>query len=207
MLGVYGGTFNPVHYGHLRTALEVKQAFSLDEIRLIPCHVPPHRGQPEVDPENRLQMLQLAVQGAQGMIVDRRELDRSGPSYMVDTLSSLQAEFPNVTLLLFIGTDAFSGLERWHRWRNLFDYAHVVVMTRPGYQAVELSDYFRLRLVDDPMALQQAQAGLLYFQIVTQLEISASAIREQIKQRHDPRFLLPDNVITYINQHKLYRSE
>jgi nicotinate-nucleotide adenylyltransferase len=207
MLGVYGGTFNPVHYGHLRTALEVKQAFELDEIRLIPCHDPPHRGLPEVDSESRLQMLQLAVKGSPGMNVDRRELDRNGPSYMVDTLRSLRAEFPHGALFLFIGTDAFSGLEQWHQWQHLFDYAHIVVMTRPGYQPVELSDYFRLRLVDNPVSLQQSDAGLLCFQAVTQLEISASAIRELINNQHDPRFLLPDNVITYINQHKLYRSE
>jgi len=205
MIGVYGGTFNPVHYGHLRTALEVKEIFSLDEIRLIPCHLPPHRKQPNVSAETRLILLQLAIEKSSGMSVDRRELDREGPSYMVDTLKSLRTEFVDCPLLLFIGTDAFSRLNSWHRWRQLFDYAHIVVMTRPGYKRHLLCDFLQARLTDQKQQLQKQAAGCLCFQNVTQLDISSTVIRELLAHGRDPRFLLPDAVIRYIKQHKLYR--
>ncbi len=205
MIGVYGGTFNPVHYGHLRTALEVKEIFALDEIRLIPCHLPPHREQPDVSAETRLILLQLAIEKSSGLIVDRRELDREGPSYMVDTLKSLRTEFVDCPLLLFIGADAFAKLNLWYRWRHLFDYAHIVVMTRPGYKRHALCDFLNSRLTDQREKLKKQAAGCLFFQNVTQLDISATVIRKLLANGKDPRFLLPDAVIRYIKQHKLYR--
>lgn len=206
MIGIYGGTFNPVHYGHLRTALEVKQILALDEIRLVPCRMPPHREHPKVSAEMRLRMLQLAVAEVPGMRVDRRELDRDGPSYMVDTLASLRREFSAQPILLFVGADAFAGLEKWHKWRHLFDYAHVVVMTRPGHRGGELNDFLNRRLTEQSEDLRRNSCGCLYFQNVTRLEISATAIRELIANEMDPRFLLPDAVIGYIRHHNLYRS-
>ncbi len=205
MIGVYGGTFNPVHYGHLRTALEVKEIFALDEIRLIPCRLPPHREQPDVSAETRLILLQLAIEKLSALIVDRRELDREGPSYMVDTLESLRTELVDCPLLLFIGTDAFAKLNSWHQWRQLFDYAHIVVMTRPGYKPHTLCDFLNSKLTDQQELLQKQAAGCLFFQKVTQLDISATAIRALLAKGKDPRFLLPDKVIGYINQHKLYK--
>ncbi len=207
MIGVYGGTFNPVHFGHLRTALEVKETLGLDELRMIPCRLPPHRDSPEVPAEMRWQMLCLALAGVPGLIADRRELDREGPSYMVDTLSSLQDEFPERPLLLFIGTDAFAGLATWHCWRQLFDYAHVVVMTRPGYRCGLLDDFLSQRLAEQTRTLRENFAGRLFFQPVTRLEISATAIRTLIAGGRDPRFLMPDSVIAYIRQHHLYRNK
>ena len=138
MIGIFGGTFDPIHYGHLRSALEVKDIFGLNEVRLIPCASPPHREQPAVTAEMRLQMLELAIKNQPGLKIDTRELDRhkvsdQTPSYMVDTLKSLRQEFPAEPLLLFIGTDAFKHLTSWHQWQQLFDYAHIVVMTRPGF--------------------------------------------------------------------------
>lgn len=204
MIGIYGGTFNPVHYGHLRTALEVKELFDLEQLRLIPCRLPPHRDEPNVDGEMRLAMLKLAVDNAPGLVPDRRELDREGPSYMVDTLASLRAENPDEGLILFIGTDAFAGLERWHHWQQLFDYAYVVVMTRPACKMPVMSDFLRERLCEDRRQLQQKKSGRLFFQAVTALDISATAIREMIASGRDPKFLLPDAVLAYIRQHQLY---
>lgn len=206
MIGIYGGTFNPVHYGHLRTALEVKELFELEQLRLIPCRLPPHRQQPDADAEQRLAMLTLAIADSAGLQADRRELDRAGPSYMVDTLASLRAENPDRGLILFIGADAFAGLERWHRWQQLFDYAHVVVMTRPACQMPKLSEFLRKRLCEQRGQLQRQTAGSLFFQAVTALDISATAIRELIMAGRNPQFLLPDSVIAYIRQHQLYLS-
>ncbi len=204
MIGIYGGTFNPVHYGHLRTALEVKELFDLEQLRLIPCRLPPHRHEPDVGGEMRLAMLNLAIEDAPGLVSDRRELDREGPSYMVDTLASLQAENQDEALILFIGADAFAGLEHWHLWQRLFDYAHVVVMTRPACQMPVISDFLRERLCEDRRQLQQKKSGRLFFQAVTALDISATAIREMIASGRDPKFLLPDAVLAYIRQHQLY---
>lgn len=204
MIGIFGGTFDPVHYGHLRTALEVKEIFALDEIRLIPCSQPPHRELPLTTPEMRLEMLNLAVKNYSGLVIDRRELDREGFSYMIDTLKSLRHEIPDEPLILFIGTDAFKGLTAWHQWQQLFDYAHIVVITRPGYKQQKLSVWLRSKLTDDSQNMQREQAGYLYFQAVTQLDISATEIRNIIGKGRNADFLLPDNVIEYIKLNKLY---
>ncbi len=207
MIGVYGGTFDPVHYGHLRTALEVKEIFSLQQLHLVPCKLPPHRQVPSVSAEMRLQMLQLAVADCQGVIVDRRELDREGPSYMVDTLQSLKNEYAAYAIVLFIGNDAFAKLHTWHRWQQLFEYAHVVVMTRPGYHVGELGDFYNLCVVDELEQLQESECGRVYFHEVTQLDISSTQIRKIFKQGKDPRFLVPDPVISYINTYQLYQNK
>lgn len=204
MIGVYGGTFNPVHYGHLRTALEVCEHFALDGLRLIPCRLPPHRQHPEVSAELRLRMLEIAAADTPEFVVDRRELDRDGPSYMVDTLLSLRAEFADRSLVLFIGADAFAGLERWHRWQDLFEYAHLVVMTRPGYSMPVLANILQRRLARDGAELRAQPAGLLMFQPVTALAISATEIRGLVAAGRNPKFLLPESVIDFIRQHRLY---
>lgn len=222
MIGIFGGTFDPVHYGHLRSALEVKDIFGLDEVRLIPCADPPHREQPAVTADMRLQMLELAIKNQPGLKIDTRELDRydlhQAPSYMVDTLKSLRQEFPTEPLLLFIGSDAFAHLTGWHQWQQLFDYAHIVVMTRPGniddlgrsangsFETQQPEDFFKARLAKDINELAQSSAGKLCFQQVTQLDISATAIRDIIARKQNPGFLLPDAVIEYITQHQLYET-
>ncbi len=206
MLGVFGGTFNPVHYGHLRSGLEVKEFFQLEQLRLIPCRIPAHRQEPDVSAEMRLHLLQLAVKDMPGWFADRRELDRDGPSYMVDTLASLKTEFADSPILLFIGTDAFAGLTNWYQWQQLFDLAHVVVMTRPGFYPAEVSPWLQQRQTEQLESLKQMPAGRLYFFPVTQLDISASKIRKLVAEGRDTRFLLPDCVIQEINQHHLYQT-
>ncbi|MEF3076246.1 nicotinate-nucleotide adenylyltransferase [Methylobacter sp. Wu1] len=206
MIGIFGGTFDPVHYGHLRSALEVKEIFGLTEIRLLPSAQPPHREQPVATALMRVQMLELAIKNQPGFIIDTRELDRVGRSYMVDTLKSFRQEFPEQPLLLFIGSDAFKNLATWHRWQQLFDYAHIVVMTRPGFQLQELDGYFAAKKAIEITELAQAPAGRLFFQPITQLEISATAIRKMIAEKRNPGFLLPDAVIEYIKQHALYEK-
>ena len=206
MIGVYGGTFDPIHYGHLRTALEVKEHFALDELRLLPCAQPAHRADPEVSADMRLQMIKLAIEGYPQFACDTRELKRAGPSYMVDTLASIRAEIAAVPLVLFIGTDAFNGLSAWHRWQSLCNYAHIVVMTRPHFEPEPLVDFFKDKLVDDRQSLKSCPGGKIYFQRVTQLDISATLIRQMFADKKNTSFLLPESVIDFIQANRLYRA-
>jgi nicotinate-nucleotide adenylyltransferase len=204
VIGIFGGTFDPIHYGHLRAALEVKEFFDLTEVRLIPSATPPHRHQPVASAAVRQHMVTLAIQDQARFICDPRELNRQGLSYMVDTLASLRQDFPTQPLLLFIGTDAFNQLNTWYQWQRLFDFAHVIVMTRPSFTRQELDDFFINRYTEDKTELENTHYGKLYFQAITQLDISATAIRKMIAQHQSPKYLLPDAVLDYITQQHLY---
>lgn len=206
MIGIYGGTFDPIHFGHLRTALEVKEAFNLDELRLIPCYQSPLKNSSQASPAQRLEMLQTAIENEKGFVCDSRELDRAGRSYMVETLASVRVDFPNVPLILFMGSDAFAAIEKWHQWQRLFDYAHIVVITRPNSEAPTLSEFLKACLTIQKSDLNTEKNGKLFFQAVTQLDISATAIRTLREKRRSLRFLLPDNVINYIERYKLYQT-
>lgn len=206
MIGIYGGTFNPVHYGHLRTALEVREFFSLQELRFLPCAQPAHRSEPEVSADKRLDMLQLAIKNYPYFSCDTRELERPGVSYMIDSLISVRAEIGNEPLLLFVGQDAFNGLSGWHRWPELFDYAHIVVMTRPESRLETLIDFYRDKQVDDRRSLKVCPSGKIFFQSVTQLDISATFIRQIFADKKDSSFLLPVSVIEYIQENNLYQA-
>lgn len=209
MIGILGGTFDPVHFGHLRPALEVQQSLGLDKIRLVPCHVPPHRPQPQAQAQQRVAMLQAAIENHPVFTVDARELARPGLSYTLDTLISMRAEFPAASLVLLVGMDAFRGLATWHRWHELLDYCHMVVMTRPGAkfpEQGELADFIGLHRVLDAGKLQTQLAGLLLFHPVSQLDISATRIREQLAAGQDAGFLLPDCVLDIIRREGLYMT-
>ena len=209
MIGILGGTFDPVHFGHLRPALEVQQALGLDEIRLVPCHVPPHRPQPQATPQQRVAMLQAAIANHPVFTLDERELARPGPSYTLDTLVSMHAEFPATSLVLLVGMDAFRGLATWHRWHELLDYCHMVVMTRPGAEFPgqgELADFIGLHRVPDAGTLQDRSTGLLLFHPVSQLDISATRIRQHLAAGQDAGFLLPDSVLDIIRREGLYMT-
>lgn len=203
MIGIFGGTFDPIHYGHLRSALELKELFELDHIRLIPCAQPVHRDEPSATAAQRLEMLQIALQNQPDFVVDGQELERTGGSYTFHTLEKLRFDYPNESLLLFIGSDAFNEFTTWFRWRELFNFAHIVVITRPNSALNPLDDFFKSRLTDDKSQLKQL-AGRLFFQEITQLAISATAIRGMIATKQNPRFLLPDAVLDYIFKHQLY---
>lgn len=203
MIGIFGGTFDPVHYGHLRSALELKELFQLDHIRLIPCASPVHRDEPHATAWQRLEMLNLAIQNQSDFVIDGQELERAGGSYTFHTLTALRATYPTQPLLLFIGSDAFNDLTSWFCWQKLFDLAHIVVITRPNAPLNPLNDFLNARLTSDKSQLKQL-AGQLFFQEITQLAISATAIRGMIAAKQNPRFLLPDAVLDYIIQNQLY---
>lgn len=208
-IGVFGGTFNPVHFGHLRSALELKQAFSLEQVRMIPCSNPPHRQRPEVSAEHRLNMLRLALENARvdGLIADDRELNRPELSFTVDTLSSLTDEFPDKPLLLFVGVDAFEGFTRWSRWQRILELAGIIVMTRPGADLSEASiELLKVREVESLRRQNGSFVGQIVQKRLTQLDISSTAIRRCIEQHNDPTFLMPAVVRDYIRKHKLYET-
>lgn len=206
-IGLYGGTFDPIHYGHLRTALELQHALGLAEVRFVPCANPPHRAAPMTDGSLRLRMVEAAVRDQPGFVADDRELRRDGWSYTVDTLESFRAEYPARSLCLLLGMDAFLNLPLWHRWNELLDLAHVVVAHRPGWQVPTLGtlgELLRGRRTAAAADLGQAPFGRLYVQAVTQLEISSTDLRTSIRAGLDPRFLMPDSVRNIIIETECY---
>jgi len=209
LLGIFGGTFDPIHFGHLRPALEIYQDLPIEEMRWIPSGQPPHRGRPLVSDEHRVNMLRLALQDTT-FTIDERELQRSGPSYMVDTLASLKQDYPGKTLVLILGMDAFLGLPSWHRWQELLQFCHIVVCSRPGASIPakgELVAVMAESQVQESLQLLKRSNGLIYIHPVTQLAISATMIRDRCLLGKSPRFLLPDSVSDYIEKNRLYQKE
>ncbi|MEJ2394370.1 MAG: nicotinate-nucleotide adenylyltransferase [Candidatus Thiodiazotropha sp.] len=208
MIGILGGTFDPIHYGHLRTALDVQQALGLDEVRFIPLHQAVHRDQPETPAEIRLRMVRTAIAGEPAFVADDRELQRAGDSYTVDTLVSLRQDFPSQPLCLLLGMDAFNGFADWRQPEEILRLAHLIVMHRPGL-AEPSDDRAREILAahrcDQVSALREQNAGLIHLQGVTQLEISSTQIRSLVAADRNPRYLLPEPVLELVQENGLYR--
>lgn len=208
-IGIFGGTFDPIHYGHLRSAFELLQALLFEEVRFIPCGDPPHRGMTFADAALRYRMVEVATAGQPGFIADDRELQRDGLSYSIDTLIGLRAEFPGRSLCLIVGMDAFLGLQKWHRWNEILDIAHIVVAHRPGWRAPDMgplgqliSEHGTHRVAD----LHDATHGRIHIHAVTQLEIASTEIRDLVAAGRDPRFLMPDDVRDVIEESGIYMS-
>lgn len=204
-----GGTFDPVHNGHLRTALELQQWLGVDQVCLIPSGAPVHRDQPGCTPHQRLAMVQLAVADEPALCADAREIESDQPSYSLLTLQALRREQgPQRPIIMTMGMDAYQTLPSWHRWQSLLDYAHILVLARPGYDGAEadagLLAYTRAHQAGAVSELLNAPAGRVFIQELTPLGISATQIRRLIAQGQSPRYLLPEPVWHYIRQHKLY---
>ncbi|AZS51259.1 nicotinate-nucleotide adenylyltransferase [Entomomonas moraniae] len=206
-IGLLGGTFNPIHIGHLRSAIESIELLSLDELRLTPNFLPPHRENPSVDAEKRLTMVKLAVEKIPKLVVDDLELKRNKLSYTFDTLKALQKALPiEDTLFFIVGWDAFCGLPTWHRWQELLNYCHILVLQRPHLSAKiphELAIFLQDKLVDYNQIT--GRVGKIAYLQQTPLDISSTKIRTNLAQGKSVQFLLPDNVLDYINLHKLYQ--
>jgi len=206
-IGIFGGTFDPVHYGHLRAALEALESLKLRDFRLLPAGSPPHRANTFASAGHRLAMLKLALSRYPELQVDDREVRRVGSSFMVDTLKEIRAEEGEAPILLMIGQDAANVLDQWHEWHRLFDLAHLVIMRRPESKHIysgALFEQVQPRLVNNPGRLLNSPAGSILPLEVTQLAISSTEIRRQIRTGLSPRFLLPDPVIDYILEYRLY---
>jgi nicotinate-nucleotide adenylyltransferase len=215
VLGIFGGTFDPVHCGHLELAREVRAALGLAAVRFMPAGDPPHRAAPVAPAIHRLAMVELAIAGHPGLEVDAREIQRRGRSYAVETLEELRREAPARTLALIVGGDALLGFPSWHRWRDLFELAHVIVVARPGVSfeiamPPALAAEWATRRRADASLLTTERAGSILVQPITAHAIAASAIRAELARGPEGiaavRGLLPAAVLAYIDRNQLYRS-
>lgn len=206
-IGILGGTFDPVHYGHLRLALEVYQALELAEVRLIPAHTPPHRTQPAANQKQRLKMLRLAVKGVAGLVVDDREIIRGNTSYAVETLQSIRSETGDTPLYFILGMDAFQSLHTWYQWTTITDYTHIILAGRPGSRETishnGVRKFYLSHVCKNRFALRKPSGRIMRLKVPL-LEISATRIRGLCSQGKDVRYLLPDTVINYIRRESLY---
>lgn len=208
MIGLIGGTFDPVHFGHLRPALEIAEQLALEEVRFIPSATPPHRWQPVASAQQRLDMVKHAIKDETLFTIDDREYHRDGASYTIDTLKSIRNDIgTKQPLCMIIGFDAFQSFTQWHDWQGILQLTHLIVSSRPGYDQKEMDDWVQQRYVDTPKELHKKPVGLIYFAKVTQLDISATLIREQLSNGKSSRFLTTDAVHEYIVRNKLYRNK
>lgn len=212
-LGIFGGTFDPVHFGHLRLAEEAADILGLRRIRWIPAGQPALRDAPRVGARQRLDMVRLAIAGNPRFELDAAEVDAERPSFTVPTLERLRGPGgcgPQQPLVLLVGNDAFAGMSAWHRWERLFDLAHVAIAHRPGYSInpdhlpAPLAEVFRQRFCSDPEPLASAPAGRIVAFAMTPLDISATRIRAMLSKGQSPRYLMPESVIAHIHHHHFY---
>jgi len=210
-VGIFGGTFDPIHFGHLRLAEDMAAALDLDRVLFIPAGQPPHRGAPRTASHHRLEMVRRAISGNSRFVVDAREMQRPQPSYTVDTLTALRAELGEARpLWLLMGADAFLGLPGWHDWRRLFELANIAVAARPGAQLWHpdaIMEPLKRELTQRQVAggaLSGQPVGAILLRATPPLDISASAIRDLLARHDSARYLLPDAVLDYIDEHQLY---
>jgi len=206
-IGILGGTFNPIHYGHLRLALELTEALALDECRFLPCKHPVLPKENPIPAHHRVALCRLATESEPRFSVDERECERDTPSYSIDTLRALRKEFPEASFYFIVGKDSYATLPQWHEWQSLFELTHFIVVERPAFTDAlpnEVQQEESKRRVDSIEALTAEQSGLIYYPATTHLAISASHIRELLQQGLSPRYLLPNAVLDYINLHHLF---
>lgn len=209
---ILGGTFDPVHFGHLRMTQEMLNRFPQAKVSLMPAAYPPHRSVPSASPQQRIEMLELVLNKYEALSVDTRELLRQEPSYSVVTLRGIrqeleQAGFDQACLVFLMGTDAFAKLDQWYEWQELIKLANILVVGRPSSELPTegaVADFYRQHCLENLSDLPQYSCGKVGFCQMPQLDISSSYIREQINQGFSPRFLLPDGILDYMLRHSLY---
>ncbi len=209
-IGILGGTFDPVHLGHINMAKLVLEALPLSKILFVPCKQQVlKKEKPGASAEQRLAMLKLALENENGLAIDDREITRDTPSYMIDTLRSLQTEAPNTPLCLIIGMDSFLQLPQWHQWQSLFSHCHLIVINRNGSELKEADDLqkqYHQNIITDPAKLTEKRAGTIFFYTIVPIPISATKIRENLAQGKEQSTLLPASVWDHIQAHHLYQT-
>ena len=206
-IGILGGTFDPIHFGHLRMALELYEALDLAKVHIIPTYKPMYRKQPVASPKQRFNMVNWAVEGEPALIADDREIRRKGITYTIDTLIEMRKEMPDIPFCLLIGIDAFLGFTSWHRFKEILNYAHIIVAHRPHYHLSkdgDIAELIQIHLQKEISFIHENMAGGILLRPITALEISATDIRKQIAMGKNPRYLLPDAVYHYIKLHGTY---
>lgn len=212
LIGLLGGTFNPIHFGHLRIAEELATALKMDEVKFIPSANPPHKDSITVSAELRSAMVKAAIADNPLFSLDGRELRRIGASYTIDTLISLRESLgKDTSLCLIMGSDAFITLNTWHRWQELLDYAHIVLVQRPSAEPQEafpseLEVLMQEHYTDQHADLNNESAGYIMMQATTMQTISSTYIRRLLQEEKSVRYLVPDAVSQYISKHKLYQK-
>ena len=207
-VAIFGGTFDPVHNGHLRMATELTEHLHCSELRLIPAGIPPHREANQVAAHHRLAMLELAIEHEDKLRVDDCELKREGKSYTIDTMQVLREQQPKDVLTFCMGMDAFVSINTWQRWQEMLDYVNIVVITRPGFylpREGDVHDWWEQHVVDSAAKLAKSTHGKLLSLELTPLSISSSDLRQRVTERKSIRYLVPKTVQHYIEQHQLYR--
>lgn len=208
-IGILGGSFDPVHNGHLRLALEVYQQLGLHKVRLIPIFSPPHRDAPLASPEQRLAMLRLSTEQTPGLVIDDCEIQRKGTSYTIDTVKLLRKNYPDQPLCLIVGMDAFQKLDTWRDWSSLLNYVHIIIVDRPGIKAefsqAKIAELYTRHLQENNFKFNESIAGVILKLDAPLLDISSSRIRKHAHEGKSIKHLSPDNVIAYIEQENLYQ--
>ena len=211
MIGILGGTFDPVHNGHIRLAIEFYERLGLTELRLIPLRIPPHREPPLAGPEHRLKMLQLAVENISGLVVDDCEIRKDTTSYTIETVRLIKNRIGDLPACLLMGFDAFSSIHTWHRWEELLEFVHIAIADRPGNNdkvyTRELVELIKSHLTGNVADLRDSQSGKIYRLTMPMLDISATQIREIVSNNQCARGLLPGEVLEFINTNNLYNTK
>lgn len=206
LICLFGGTFDPVHYGHLKPLDELQQYLAADAIHILPASIPPHRPAPQASSEQRLNMLQLALHEYPGFILDKRELERSGPSWTVLTLQSFRQQYPDDSLCLVMGSDAFNSLPSWYHWQQIPQLANIIVIERAGMETVDRPDWANDHLVSDVGSLRDSKCSSILFVSLKGYDISATEIRQRVAESLDVAGMLPDEVIGYIRRNRIYQA-
>ncbi len=209
LIGILGGTFDPVHNGHLHVATSLLKQIPLDEVRFLPCSTPVHRAAPIASPEDRLAMLKRACANLPNITIDEHEIRRQGPSYMIDTLRDLKKEQPNDHFCLILGQDAFNFFDTWFEWQSILDYCHLIIINRP-HSKKELNKSIQQFIIEyrslNLNSLFSLSHGKIFFSEISPLDISATQLRSQLKKKHYDEKAISPLVLQYIIQHELYSN-
>jgi nicotinate-nucleotide adenylyltransferase len=219
MIGIFGGSFDPIHFGHIKLALALLENFEFEQIRFVPCHISPLKEKVFANEQHRWQMLNLVCSNQPKLIVDDRELKREGPSYTIDSLIEIREEIDNSqSLVLIVGVDAYLEFCKWYRYEEILSYCHLILMQRPGYSLSDLDlesehkseskcekEYFKLNKTEDIKLLATQPHGKIYLSELEKIDISSTLIRKTIAQGKQPKYMLPGNVWNYVRRNKLYQ--
>ena len=209
-LGIFGGTFDPIHNGHIQSVLTTAKHLAISKVLLVPAHIPPHKNNVIANSQHRLKMAEMVCQHQPLFSCDARELKRDLPSYTVDTLKEISQSYPKQTLYLFIGMDSLLNFTTWHQWQTILTLCHVVVSSRPSYSNEQMNQATKQLLAQHQVTtvdrLKQTPSGKIYIYQQADFSVSSTNIRQKLQQKSERLNDLPEYISQYINVHQLYRK-